>query len=411
VPSFSIEKLQRIGGESGSFTTSPLTGEVGQTVEYEIIVQNTGNVPLKFNNFYDPHCDPATVAGGPGEAALAPGLTTSTGASSTYTCDHVLTRADQSTGSYRNYASDVATPPPNAGVPIPKSSNTVVVNLLVTPSFSIEKLQRIATVGGSFTTSPLTGEVGQTVEYEIVVTNTGNVPLKFSAFSDTQCDAGTISGGPGATALALGGSSTYVCHHVLTSADQSAGSYSNVASDTATAAVGEGSAITLGSNTVVVGLAQVAAPPNPQPPSPGPNAPSSSGSPASSSSSGASSPSSGAERADSGVLAFTAATVPSLHAPQGCVRSSFHVHLNAAGVAHATFYLDGHRLKTLTSRNARNGVLTIVIDPATLSVGAHRLKAEITMARKASTSQAAKASRTAIVLRCRATVSTPKFTG
>src|SRR2546430_1602184 len=34
-PSFTIEKLQRIAGSGGSFTTAPLTGVTGQTVEYE----------------------------------------------------------------------------------------------------------------------------------------------------------------------------------------------------------------------------------------------------------------------------------------------------------------------------------------------------------------------------------------
>jgi hypothetical protein len=405
VPAFSIEKLQRIAGSSGSFTTSPLTGEVGQMVEYEIVVKNTGNVALTFSSFSDPHCDPGTLAGGPGQAALAPGRTTSTGGSSTYACDHVLTSSDKAVGSYRNVASDTATPPPGEGAQVTTGSNTVVVNLPSTPRFSIEKLQQVAGGSGSFTTSPLTGEVGQTVNYEIVVKNTGDVPLTFSNFSDPHCDPGTIAGGPGTSALAVGGSSTYTCDHVLTSADQAAGSYSNVASDTATPR-GGGAAVTNGSNTVVVGVTPLAAPPSSPPPSP----------PSTTTSTTTSSPAPSASSASTqspgtGVLGFSAASVPTLQSPQGCVRSSFHVRVRAAGVQRVVFYLDGRKLKTLTSRSARSGMFTFVIDPAKLSVGAHRLKATITMAPKTSSTKPMQASRTVIVLRCRATVLMPKFTG
>ena len=61
-------------GASGEFTASPLTGKVGQTVDYEIVVKNTGNVPLTLSNFSydrahveaaitsDPDCDSGTVS-------------------------------------------------------------------------------------------------------------------------------------------------------------------------------------------------------------------------------------------------------------------------------------------------------------------------------------------------------------
>ena len=179
-PSFSIEKLQKIAGASGEFTASPLTGKVGQTVDYEIVVKNTGNVPLTLSNFSDPNCEAGTLAGGPGEAALAPGPAPTLGASSTYTCSRALAAP----GSYSNVASDTATPPPGDGSPITSTSNTVVVNVPLEPGFSIEKLQKIAGGSGGFTTSPLAGEVGQTIDYEIVVKNTGDLPLTFSNFSD-----------------------------------------------------------------------------------------------------------------------------------------------------------------------------------------------------------------------------------
>jgi hypothetical protein len=252
-PALTIEKLQQIAGSGSGFTKSPLTGNINQTVEYEIIVKNTGNVPLVLSNFSDPNCDGGTLAGGQGETPLAPGPMPSLGASTTYTCSHVIT----SVAVYENTALVTAAPPPGDGSAITPTSNTVVVNApTAEPAFTIEKLQMIS---GSFTTSPLAGSVSQTVNYEIIVKNTGNTSLTFSSFTDEHCDAGTIAGGPGAKALASGESSTYTCQHVLTSADQTAGSYSNSATDTGTPPGGGPIAHT--SNTVVVNLS--APPPSP----------------------------------------------------------------------------------------------------------------------------------------------------
>ena len=237
-PAFTIEKLQEIKGSGTGFTTLPLTGEVGETVDYEIIVSNTGNVPLTFSNFTDANC--GTVSGGPGESPLAPGAAT------TYTCEHLL----NAVGTYSNEASDTGTP--TEGSTITTASNRVLVNVPAEPAFTIEKLQEIKGSGSGVTTLPITGEVGETVDYEIIVSNTGNVPLTFSKFTDTHCDKGTISGGPGSSPVAPGASTTYFCDHVLTSHDRKTSSYSNTATVTGTPPAGEGSPATKTSNTVVV---------------------------------------------------------------------------------------------------------------------------------------------------------------
>src|SRR5438105_15765038 len=46
-------------------------GHVGETIDYKIVVKNTGNVPLELN-FKDPNCDEGTIEGGPGEEAVPP---------------------------------------------------------------------------------------------------------------------------------------------------------------------------------------------------------------------------------------------------------------------------------------------------------------------------------------------------
>jgi hypothetical protein len=119
-PGMSIEKRQRIGSKH-PYTTSLLAGKVGETVEYEMIVTNTGNVPLTLSNFTDEHCDGGTIVEGPGENPLPPY------GSKIYFCSHVLTGEDDKVGFRTNTASEEATPP--EGPPFTKESNTVVVEL------------------------------------------------------------------------------------------------------------------------------------------------------------------------------------------------------------------------------------------------------------------------------------------
>src|SRR4029077_19710936 len=144
---------------------------VGQTVDYQIAVRNTGSVPETLSEFTDAHCDPGTIAGGPGSSQLAPGQTT------TYTCQHVLT----SVGLYTNEATVTGTTV--GGTPVTHPSNQVVVEVTPEPSLTIEKRQEILGSASGPTTSPLTGVIGQTVDYEILVTNTGNEGLTLSNFS------------------------------------------------------------------------------------------------------------------------------------------------------------------------------------------------------------------------------------
>jgi uncharacterized repeat protein (TIGR01451 family) len=392
-PMFSIEKLQQLEG-SGSFTKSTLTGGVGQTVDYEIVVTNTGNVPLTLGSFTDPHCEAGTIV-------EPTNPTVEAHATATYTCKHVLTLADRTAGSYSNEASVTGTPPDGDGDPITHPSNVVTVEVPPpTPALSLEKLQKIAGGASPYTSSTLTGGVGQTVDYEIVVKNTGNVALTLASFTDAGCDAGTISGGPIGGLLAAGASSSYTCTHVLSATDQAAGTYSNVVTLAGTPTEGDPAPVTSTSNTVITDVPA----PTPQNKTPEP----ATGSPSGSPSSGVLS--STVEQSKSGVLPFSSGTIPALRGPEGCVRASFHVSIKSAGVASVTFYLDGHRLKTLTAKNAHKGLLTITIDAARLTVGAHKLLARITTTHTAST-KAKQGSRSIMVLRCRSAVVTPKFTG
>src|SRR4029077_14265877 len=181
---------------------------------YQIIVENTGNVALSFNPLSDSGCEAINPSGT---------ITLAVGASATYTCTHVLNAADQKAGYHENCASATATPPAGQGGPITHPSNCVVVKV-PTPEFTIRKLQQIDGSGKSFTTETLSSEIGKTVDYQIIVANTGNVALSFNRQSDSACEAINPSG---TITLAVGASATYTCTHVLNAADQKAGYHEN----------------------------------------------------------------------------------------------------------------------------------------------------------------------------------------
>ena len=200
---FTIEKLQRLKGEA-SYTKNELTGaDIGELVEYHVVVKNTGNVALHFEALSDPNCE--VITGGANE--LAPGAET------TFSCQHTLAAV----GSYSNEASIEA----NEGAGT-KTSNKVTVKVSEEAHFTIEKLQRV-TGEPLYTKSEVTGNTGQTLEYEIVVKNTGNVQLKFTALADGNC---TGINPPGTTELAPTAEETFTCTHVL----GNAGTYTNEAS-------------------------------------------------------------------------------------------------------------------------------------------------------------------------------------
>jgi hypothetical protein len=127
---FTIEKLQRLAGES-AFTPFELTAKVGQVVQYEIIVKNTSTIPLTFSNFTDTACQ--GILGGPGPFPVPPGEIT------IYTCEHTLT----SVGQYANEASVEG-----SELSGKKTSNRVVVNVVAetTPKTEPPAKQEVAGV-------------------------------------------------------------------------------------------------------------------------------------------------------------------------------------------------------------------------------------------------------------------------
>ena len=319
-PAFTIEKLQRLG-ESGPFTKEELTAKLGDVVNYEIIVNNVGNVTLTFKNFVDTECE--GITGGPGPSGeIKPGH------SATWTCFHVLT----SIGTWPN----VATIEGNMGTGT-QESNKVVVNVPPEPKLKIEKKQALP--GEAFTTNELTGTVGQVVSYEIIVTNVGDVPLTLSNFTDTQCV--NISGG--APELAPGEFTLFTCMHVITAV----GPYVNVASIEGTPPAGQGPPVREESNMVVVKAIEAAVPPAVTP--------------------------------KGETVSAKCAVAPGtlvLKGAGGPKRHKFTVEVKAAGLKQVTFFLDGRKIKTFTpSGSSHAKYYRVKIRPGKLGKGPHHVSA------------------------------------
>ena len=97
-PAITVEKLQRVD-PAAPYTAALVTATVGQTISYQINVQDTGNVMLTVT-LQDPRCDAGTIAPAGGQG-VSPGGTV------TFTCTHLLTAAD--VGSFVNTATGTGT--------------------------------------------------------------------------------------------------------------------------------------------------------------------------------------------------------------------------------------------------------------------------------------------------------------
>ncbi|GAA4212602.1 hypothetical protein GCM10022289_43680 [Pedobacter jeongneungensis] len=191
---------------------------VGGTLNYNLTVINTGNVTLTNIVVTDAN---ATVSGSP-VATLAPGATV------TLTATHVLTQADINAGSVTNQASATAKDPQGNNVTkVSDDPNTTTPNDATVTSITANasmSLTKVATNSVS--------KVGDVINYNIVVTNTGNVTLTNVAVTDAGADAGSITPA-GIVSLLPGASVTVTAKHTVTLTEVNAGSFTNQASATA----------------------------------------------------------------------------------------------------------------------------------------------------------------------------------
>ena len=200
--------------------TKRATGEgpyvLGQFINYEITVRNTGNVTLTEVTVTD---DNAEITAGTPISHLAPNT------AATVVARHRVTQVDIDAGTVVNQATATGNDP--AGNPIPKvhsdDPNTsepddpTVVHMESRPALSLTK--------GVTSEGPY--GVGDQIKYfNIVVTNTGNVTLTNVVVTDDNAEI--IAGSPIAR-LMPGESVTVTARHIVTQADVDAGEVINQA--------------------------------------------------------------------------------------------------------------------------------------------------------------------------------------
>lgn len=196
LPSIAIEKTA--GGPD------PLV--VGETVNYEFLVTNTGNVPLSNVMVTDPLPNLSAID--------CPGATLTTGADMTCTATYEVTQDDVNAGVIENTATVQGTAPRGLTVSDLDSARVPPDQL---PAIAIDK-------SGS---GPDPLVAGAAVSYEFLVTNTGNVPLTDVIVEDPLPGLSPIDC-PG-DALAIGASMTCMASYTVTEADVEAGVVENTA--------------------------------------------------------------------------------------------------------------------------------------------------------------------------------------
>jgi LPXTG-site transpeptidase (sortase) family protein len=205
-PALSVAKTLTASGPFG----------LGDTLSYDIVVTNTGNVTLTQVSVTDPNavlgaCTPAQPA------ALAPG------AVMTCPATHVVTQADVDAGSYTNTATG------DSDQTSPGSDDETVV-IAQNPGIMLVKTGTLNLGADNVATA------GDVITYAFTVTNTGNVTLTNVTVSDPLI---TILGVP--IALLVPGASdstTFTGSYILTQADINSGAFTNIATASGTPPTG-----------------------------------------------------------------------------------------------------------------------------------------------------------------------------
>ncbi|WP_378185501.1 gliding motility-associated C-terminal domain-containing protein [Aquimarina sp. W85] len=219
---------------------APIDGSydtVGEQIVYNFVVNNTGEVPLNNITISDSNIDVGSLT--PSTVSNLP-----VGASATFTATHTITQddieADQVINSATVFAelsngfiiSDISDDPDD--------TTTNIDDPTITPidqkgALVLEKIAQPAQDG-------LYDTIGEVIQYELTVFNTGNVSLTNVSITDSFADAGSISP-TNITNLPAGSSAIFTAQHTLVVDDFNNGSATNTATVSGTEVV-EGTLIT-----------------------------------------------------------------------------------------------------------------------------------------------------------------------
>ena len=330
-PGMSITKSQRdvTTSPNGMFTTGTVNATVGDTIQYQIVVANTGNVALKLA-FGDSLCDANTLTGPNGGLDATGSL--AAGASTTYMCTHVVTAGN--IPSATNTATVSATTPTGTPVGPVLEQRRGQRDAGAQPEppgrqdpGAVGLRQRLQHGAGS-------AKVGSTVLYHLTVTNTGNVPLALHLSDPPHCDAGTLqpptSGLDASGDVPAGGNVVYSCSHTIKSGDGTA--FTNTVSVTGTAP--SGAATPPATSSVVANIPKVAA---------------------------------------------KACVAGSAKLTKTTTGNDVVATVTGTKITRVSFFLDGKGLKTLLKPNVSSNGWRVAVTPKSYSFGTHTIKAAVTV--------------------------------
>jgi hypothetical protein len=225
-----LDKEVSVGNPAGTYVDGPAQAHVGDVLYYKIVVSNTGTTNLNVTTTdFSKSC-------GSGELYTTPAATTvvtmpqtiNAGATATYYCKHTLVANDSGpNGDYVNTACTAGSTSggsPATGDPTNAALCDTVTVKVFDPHLKLDK-KVSPTAGSGYVDGPLQAYIGDVIYYQIVVTNTGNVPVDATTVDDnSHCDA-IVTAPTGGVAvvfpetIAVGASKTYYCKHTLTTAD------------------------------------------------------------------------------------------------------------------------------------------------------------------------------------------------
>ena len=176
---------------------------LGETIEYQVVVKNAGNVTLTDIKVTDTKVDLSALEGGNAIASLAPG------ASKTFTYSYKVTEADIESAGAKVVNTATATTSESI---VGKDTVETEVDA-PNPGLAVEK---------NVTNEPEDGVAfkrGEVIDYEVTVTNSGNVTLTNITVTDTKVALSALEGGNVIESLAPSVSKTFTYSYTVKEAD------------------------------------------------------------------------------------------------------------------------------------------------------------------------------------------------
>ncbi len=208
-----VTATQRPAIDLSKSATPTTVSSAGQTVHYDFVVTNTGNVTLTGLKVTDTQTSPAgKLSSGP----TCPTGTLAPGDKTTCTGTYVVTQPDINNGSIHDTA--VATANPPVDPPVTSRTAEATVTAVQAAAITLHKTANPAAITA----------VGQIISYTFAVTNTGNVTLSSISVTDAQsAPAGKLTTGPTCPrgSLAPGATADCTATYTVTEADMNQAPY------------------------------------------------------------------------------------------------------------------------------------------------------------------------------------------